>query len=98
MISRITTFSKNLKLGQTVHGLISSLMSIVTLKCTGNGLNYITFISKIALQTHRQVICFFFFVFFFFRFSLIFNAPKIMLFKHVILLSVDGSAYENLGI
>ena len=41
MISQITTFSKNLKLGQTVHGLISSLMCIVTLK--HNGLNYIAF-------------------------------------------------------
>ena len=44
-ISQITTFLKNLKLGQTVHELISSLMCIVTLK--HNGLNYI------ALSKHR---------------------------------------------
>ena len=43
MVSQITTFAKNLKIGQTVHGLISSLMQRVTLKY--NGLNYIT-ISK----------------------------------------------------
>ena len=35
MISQITTLWKNLKIGQTVHGLISSLMYMytVTLKC-----------------------------------------------------------------
>ena len=32
MVSKITTFSKNLKTGETVHGLSSSLMLLVTLK------------------------------------------------------------------
>ena len=45
MIFQIATVSKNLKLGQTMHGLISSLMCIVTLKC--NGLHYI------AISEHR---------------------------------------------
>ena len=35
MISQITTFSKNLKLGQTGHKLFSSLVCIVTVKCNG---------------------------------------------------------------
>ena len=44
---QITTILKNLKLGQTVQELISSLMCIVTLKC--NGWNYIV-ISKHRIQ------------------------------------------------
>ena len=46
MVSQVKTILKNLKSGQTVHGLISSLMHIVALlKKKYNGLNYIA-ISK----------------------------------------------------
>ena len=44
-VSQITTFSKNLKIGQTVHGLISSLVCRITLRY--NRLNYI------AISKHR---------------------------------------------
>ena len=45
MISQITTFSKNSKLGQTADGLTYSLMCIVAQKC-----NWLTYS---AIRKHR---------------------------------------------